>query len=543
MPSLHRLQFNTSYPLHSVAATRHMEQLAAAQLAPHTLMQRAGLAVARLACALAPHAQTMWVACGPGNNGGDGFEAAMHLQRWGHRPVVTFCGDEARLPADAQASLARARAAGVVLASEPPAQCDLAIDALLGIGGDTHSNAGNHAGNATSSAPASAPQHPVNARPLPQRMASWLLHMHRSATSVLCVDLPSGLQADTGTYADTVFATQLVAAPATFHWAKQLYCLSLLTIKPGVFTAQGKDAAGQVWWDDLGIHTPGAPAAALTAAAQASDTSPTAWLLGADRAALPARAHASHKGSFGDVAVVGGAPGMLGAALLAARAALHAGAGRVFVGLLDGGSMAVDPVQPELMFRPVNALNLRTSTVVCGCGGADAVRAVLPQVLSQSPRLVLDADALNAIGQDSALQTLLSARATRNYATLLTPHPLEAARLLGCTTAQVQGSRLHAAQQLADKFQCAVVLKGAGSVIAAPGELPCINITGNAKLATGGTGDVLAGVAGAYLAAGHSAFQAACTAVYRHGKVADDWPVHSPLTASQMAQFIETARL
>jgi ADP-dependent NAD(P)H-hydrate dehydratase / NAD(P)H-hydrate epimerase len=502
MHPLHRLQPHTSYPLHSSAATRHIEQLAAAPLAPHTLMQRAGLAVARLACALAPHAQSIWVACGPGNNGGDGFEAAMHLQRWGHRPVVTFCGDEARLPADARASLARARAAGVVLANEPPAQCDLAIDALLGIGADTA------------------------ARPLPLLMTNWLLHMHASAAAVLCVDLPSGLHADTGTYADNPFATQSVASPAIFHWAKHLYCLNLLTLKPGIFTAQGKDAAGQVWWDDLGVPTP------------LADTPASAWLLGADRAALPDRPHASHKGSYGDVAVVGGAPGMLGAALLAARAALHAGAGRVFVGLLGGGSMAVDPQQPELMFRSLAALDMRTSTVVCGCGGGDVVRAALPQVLSQSPRLVLDADALNAIAQDSALQTLLTARSARGHATLLTPHPLEAARLLGSSTAHVQANRLQAAQQLADKFQCTVVLKGAGSIIAAPGQVPSINSSGNAKLATGGTGDVLAGIAGAHLAAGQSAFQAACTAVYAHGKVADDWPAGRSLVASDIAKFI-----
>ncbi len=544
MPSLHRLQPGTSYPLHSAVATRQIELLAAAQLPSHTLMQRAGLAVARLACALAPHAQTIWVACGPGNNGGDGFEAAMHLQRWGHRPVVTFYGDEARLPADALASLARARAAGVVLATEPPAQCDLAIDALLGIGGETAKPVDIH----PLTEQISTLQNTASARPLPPLMATWLQHMHANAAAVLCVDLPSGLQANTGIYADTAFATQFTASPATFHWAKRLYCLNLLTVKPGVFTAQGKDAAGQVWWDDLGVSKAALPTAALPADglpmdARATVDLATARLLGADRAALPARAHASHKGSFGDVAVVGGAPGMLGAALLAARAALHTGAGRVFVGLLDGGSMAVDPQQPELMFRPVDHLNLRASTVVCGCGGGNAVRAVLPRVLSQSPRLVLDADALNAIAQDSALHTLLIARAQRGYATILTPHPLEAARLLACTTAQIQANRLQAAQQLADTFQCTVVLKGAGSIIATPNEPPCINSSGNAKLATGGTGDVLAGIAGAHLAGGHCAFQAACTAVYQHGKVADDWPVQSPLTAGQMAQFIKTTSL
>jgi ADP-dependent NAD(P)H-hydrate dehydratase / NAD(P)H-hydrate epimerase len=489
---MQRLLPTTSYPLHSAAATRHIENLTAAQLPSHTLMQRAGLAVARLACAIAPHAQTIWVACGPGNNGGDGFEAAMHLQRWGRRPIVTWCGSEAQCPPDALASLQRARAAGVAFAAAPPVQYDLAIDALLGIG---------------------------SARAVDGMMADWLLHMHQSTASVLCIDLPSGLNADTGCYVESEFTTNLIAAYVQGKRTTPRYCLNLLTLKPGCFTAQGKDAAGQVWWDDLSVET---------------TESPSAWLLGADRALPPTRLHASHKGSYGDVAVVGGAQGMTGAALLAARAALHAGAGRVFVGLLDGGSMAVDPVQPELMFRPIDQLDLRASTVVCGCGGGDAVRAVLPQVLSQAPRLVLDADALNGIAADSALQALLIARAKRNYATLLTPHPLEAARLLASTTAQGQSHRLHAAQTLADKFLCSVILKGAGSILAAPGQLPSINTSGNAKLATAGTGDVLAGMAGAYLAAGQSAFQAACAAAHLHGRTADQWPPEHHLTASQL---------
>ena len=131
---MRRVSPDRSWPLHDVAGIRRLEQRAAAALPPHTLMQRAGLAVARLASALAPHARTIWIACGPGNNGGDGFEAAMHLRQWGAAPVVTWLGDEAKAPADALASLQRARAAGVRFANAPPAQWDFALDALLGIG-------------------------------------------------------------------------------------------------------------------------------------------------------------------------------------------------------------------------------------------------------------------------------------------------------------------------------------------------------------------------------------------------------------------------
>ena len=506
--SLIRLNRNTSYPLHSVAATRRIELAAAAQLDPHTLMQRAGLAVARLACALAPHAQTIWLACGPGNNGGDGLEAAMHLKLWGRNPVVTWLGDESRCPADALLSLQRARQAGVAFADEPPAVYDIAIDALLGIG---------------------------QSKPVAGVLADWLRHMRATAPAVLCVDVPSGLNSDTGMYPEVKIAINNIAVQSINTLANRnnspVFCLSLLTLKPGLFTAHGKDAAGEVWLDDLDLD-----------ADNGISEPPTAWLLGADRARLPARLHASHKGSFGDVAVVGGAAGMTGAALLAARAALHAGAGRVFVALLDAGkaghSMTVDPIQPELMFRPLETLALKEETVVCGCGGGDAVRHVLPQVLSQAPRLVLDADALNAIAVDTSLQTLLLARSKRKLSTILAPHPLEAARLLGMSTAQVQADRLAAAQTLADRFGCVVILKGAGSVIAAPSLTPYVNASGNAKLATAGTGDVLAGMVGAMLAAGETTFSAACTATHRHGQAADDWPAGSTLTASELVKLM-----
>ena len=474
---MQRVTPDRRWPLFDTAAIRGIEQAAAASLAPHTLMQRAGAAVARLALAVAPHARTIWVACGPGNNGGDGFEAAMHLRQRGKEAVVSWLGDEAKLPADAKASLQRARAAGVTFALQPPAQWDLAIDAMLGLG---------------------------NARPLDGTLADWAARMGVAAAPVLAVDLPSGLGADTGSG---------VAVQAS-------HTLTLLALKPGLFTAGGRDAAGEVWFDDLGV-------------VQAA-TEPTAWLAGPP-AASP-RVHASHKGSFGDVAVIGGAAGMTGAALLAASAALHAGAGRVFTALLDGGALAMDPSQPELMMRPWDSLDLSQMAVACGCGGGDAIRAVLPKALASAQTLVLDADALNAIAGDTQLQSQLQSRAKRNRPTVLTPHPLEAARLLGSTTAQVQQDRLQAATELAQRFHCVVVLKGSGTVIAAPGEAPMINPTGNARLATAGTGDVLAGMIAARLAGGDTAVQAAAGAVYAHGLAADRWRPHRTLTASALAR-------
>ncbi|WP_048438707.1 bifunctional ADP-dependent NAD(P)H-hydrate dehydratase/NAD(P)H-hydrate epimerase [Caenimonas sp. SL110] len=473
---MQRITHDRPWPLFDAAATRMIERAAASTLAPHTLMQRAGLSIAKLAMAVAPHSKSIWIACGPGNNGGDGFEAAMHLLQWGKRVHATWLGDEARAPADALASFQRARDAGVVIAAEPPHHCDLAIDGLLGVGGS----------------------HPVEGA-----MAQQVSLINALTCPVLSIDLPTGLAADTGS-GQSVHAT---------------HTLSLLTLKPGLFTHGGRDACGDIWFDDLGIALD-----AFDASATLSGPPDTT-----------ARPHASHKGSFGDVAIIGGAPGMSGAALLAASAALHGGAGRVFVALLDASGMAVDATRPELMFRAWASLDLTGQAVACGCGGGDAVRAVLPKVISAAKALVLDADALNAIANDPQLQSRLQARGMRGRPTVLTPHPLEAARLLGSTTLQVQADRLAACREIASRYGCSVVLKGSGTIIADAGGRTSINPTGNARLATAGTGDVLAGLIAARLAAGDAAFEAAASAVFAHGLAADHWPIHRPLTAAALA--------
>ncbi|MGZ5277982.1 MAG: NAD(P)H-hydrate dehydratase [Caldimonas sp.] len=470
--------------LFSVASARRIEGEALRDVPAFTLMARAGEAVARLALALAPHAKRMLVVAGPGNNGGDGIEAATRLREFGKDARVLLVADPAALPAEAAQALARARQAGVridtapaeaVAAAEPPG---LVIDALLGIG-------------------ASRPPSGEIAAAI-GRIAALAARGAR----VLAVDLPSGLDAGRG----RAFGEACVSAHHT---------LTLLVAKPGLFTASGRDHAGRVWLDTLGVE-PGAAA-------------PDAWLVGRSELGrhVGARLHAQHKGSFGDVAVVGGAAGMTGAAWLAARAAHAAGAGRVFVELLDSGQAhpAIDPARPELMLRvgwsqgPAEVLE--QSTVVCGCGGGDAVRAWLPRLVALASRLVLDADALNAIAADPALQSMTAARAGRARATILTPHPLEAARLLGTTAGEVQADRLGASAALAGRYRAVVVLKGSGTVIAAPGERPRINATGNASLATAGTGDVLAGwIAGRWLPDA-AAFDVATLGVVEHGAAAE----------------------
>lgn len=503
MAAMHAIDLKQSLPLHDRASTRQLEQTAAAQLPAHTLMQRAGLATARLAQALAPHARCIWIACGSGNNGGDGLEAALQLHQQDWPVQATWLGSPTHAPADARAAWLRAQAAGLTLSASAPllGPQDLAIDALLGIG---------------LTAQARAPE------------PTLLAHLHtlqHCAAPVLSVDTPSGLDCDTGQYAPGLAPQATPYAPPS----SARHTLSLLTLKPGLFTGAGRDAAGRIWFDDLGVDSTAAPACA--------------WLAGAPH--TPARAHASHKGCFGDVAVIGGeglgvrGMGMGGAALLAARAALHAGAGRVLLALLGQGSPDVDTVQPELMLRQVQALDLPQLTVVCGCGGGQAVRAHLPAILAQTPRLVLDADALNAIAADNALLQALRARAALGQHTVLTPHPLEAARLLGSSAAQVQQDRLQAAQTLAAQCACTVLLKGSGSIIAAPGRSPLINPTGNARLASAGTGDVLAGLLGARLALQPDPLLAAQQACWQHGALADTWPAQQTLTAARLAQALQ----
>ena len=485
-------------PLHSAAATRAAEALALAEHPPGTLMARAGLAVAQLAMAMAPHARVVHVFCGSGNNGGDGLVAARHLHGAGRRVEVTMLGDPARLPADAAAAFEAATAAGVPLrrgsgqSDAPTPRCDLAIDALLGLGA---------------------------VRAVTGDMAAAITALNQCGAPVLAVDIPSGLHPDTG----AALGGPLVRAHTT---------LSLLTLKPGCFTAEGRDHAGQVWLDSLGVAADGA----------------TAVLTGTPK--VVPRLHASHKGIHGDVSVVGGARGMVGAAWLAARAALAAGAGRIFVSLLDEHAAAVDLQRPELMSRPqwwrAAPDLLGRTTVVCGCGAGDRLIEVLPPLLAHAARLVLDADALNAIALDAALLTALRARASRARATVLTPHPLEAARLLGCSVSQVQQDRIGAAMSLAERCNATVVLKGSGSVVATTGALPCINPTGNGALATAGTGDVLAGWIGGRWARADAlgAHAVAAAAVWEHGHAADrfvDGGGMGPLCAADLIGWMAGA--
>jgi hydroxyethylthiazole kinase-like uncharacterized protein yjeF len=238
--------------------------------------------------------------------------------------------------------------------------------------------------------------------------------------------------------------------------------------------------------------------------------------------ALAPRAANTHKGDYGSLGIIGGAPGMAGAALLAGRAALKLGTGRVYVGFL-ADAPAFDPLQPELMLRDAGEVialdNLTALAVGPGLGRSQQAHDVLGDALRETLPLVLDADALNLI---AAHDTLAHAVQTRSGPTLMTPHPAEAARLLHTDTTAVQNDRVAAALQLAGQYRSAVVLKGAGSICALPDGRWVINTTGNPGMASAGMGDVLTGMVGALLAQRVNSEMALLAAVHLHGAAADD---------------------
>jgi hydroxyethylthiazole kinase-like uncharacterized protein yjeF len=463
--------------LYSVDEIRAIEQAAARALAPGELMRRAGRAAADAAIDLLDDVRELpvLVLAGPGNNGGDALEVAANLRDSGIEVlVVHLAGANPPSPEAAQA-LQRARDGGAHFLDAPPGDEDvgLVVDGLFGIG---------------------------LTRALDERCAALADAVSGYDCPVLALDVPSGLDADTGA---VVGGAAGVAVRAT-------HTLSFIGDKPGLHTCDGRDYAGEVHVDSLGIEE----RHFVRARARLNGLDGFAAALQRAR-----RRENSHKGSFGDVAVVGAAQGMAGAAILAGRAALYLGAGRVFVAGL-APLPPYDSALPELMLRDAATLDLGERTLVAGPGLGDAQEAatLLGRMLDHAGPMVVDADALNRIALDADLQARLTRRTSP---TILTPHPLEAARLLGVTGTIVQADRLAAAREIAARFAATVVLKGSGSVIAARDGQVVVNTTGNPGLATAGSGDVLSGFCGALLAQGWSEWEAALCAVWLHGAAAE----------------------
>jgi hydroxyethylthiazole kinase-like uncharacterized protein yjeF len=460
-------------PLYLTAGVRALEIAALKQDPRANLMERAGLAAAELARELAGESgRSVLVLAGPGNNGGDAFEVATHLKRWFYRVDVVFAGDTAKLPHDAGKAAAKWNALdGRLLQSIPPTvRYDLVVDGLFGIG-LTRAIAGAAAGLIGA------------ANALPGRK--------------LALDIASGVNADTGSAPGPAF--------------RATHTITFIVRKPGLYTLDGPDHCGDITLAPLGVDV---------AALRAPDGHlVTDALLDAP---LLARPKNFHKGLAGSLGIVGGATGMVGAALLAGRAAIRLGAGKVFLGLLTDHPPNVDYTQPELMLRKPDQLltDVPLTAIAAGPGmGSDtAAQRLLAQALRFDVPLVLDADALNLIATYTVLQ---SAVVSRKHATLLTPHPAECARLLGGATKDVQADRIGAASRLAASLKSHVALKGNGTVIAAPDGRWWINASGNAGMASAGMGDVLTGLVGALAAQGVSPEDALVIGVHLHGAAAD----------------------
>lgn len=462
-----------SEPLYRSDALRSIEMLASGQ----PLMQRAGLAAADLATSLCRlQGAAVLILAGPGNNGGDAFVAARHLRERRFAVSLVFAGEVGRLPPDAAAACKRFLDDGGTLLDSIPAgqRWAMIIDGLFGIGLQ---------------------------RPIAGRYGELVLAANtlaaRDRCPLLALDCPSGLDADTG----KLWGTTIRAS----------HTISFIAGKPGLLTGDGPDHCGAISVASLDLDTERLVKA-------------TARTVGVDllRDHLRPRARNSHKGSNGAAGILGGAASMVGAAFLAGRAALRLGSGRVYLGLNDRQAPVIDPLQPELMLRQPEALLAAPLTALAcgpGMGGSDEAREWLRRACALPLPLLLDADALNLLAAAPELRQALLARAAP---TLLSPHPTEAARLLDCDTATVQADRPRAAGEVAARYRALTVLKGCGSIVAAPDGEWFVNGSGNPGLATAGTGDVLSGFIVALLAQGWPALEAMLAAVHLHGVAADE---------------------
>lgn len=472
MPAIEQLP----YALYRAEQVRRLDQIAIqVQGIPSTeLMQRAGAACYRQLRKRWPACRHITVLCGVGNNGGDGFVVATHARRDGLQVQLIQLGDINRM--SATSSLMRdaySRAGGHFSENlEIDAQADIIVDALLGTGMD---------------------------RPVEGYWSKLIDEANKHPAAVVAVDIPSGLHADKGIALGNAIQADM--------------SVSFIGLKQGMFTGDGRALSGEIRFDALSV-----PASVY--AAEILSARRIEWARFA--AQLSRRPDNSHKGDFGHVLAVGGAPGMSGAIRLCAEAALRAGAGMVSVATHTEHAACLNAGRPELMVQGVRQADemddlLRAASVIVigpGLGLSDWGESLLNKVLASNLPLVVDADGLNLLGSRQVVQ---------HPHCVLTPHPGEAARLLGCDVEAVQEDRFAAATELQRRYAGVVVLKGAGTLVALPGSKPpAVCSQGNPGMATAGMGDVLAGIIAAFIAQGHNLADAAEMGVCLHSAAADE---------------------
>jgi NAD(P)H-hydrate epimerase len=437
-----------------------------------TLMQRAGTSAWRQLRNQWPGAQHLLVLCAAGSNAGDGYVLATLALKDQYRVTVFTLGDRLRLPPPAagmRGDFLKAGGTETAFVSRLPA-ADVIVDALLGTGLD---------------------------RPLHGEWLKLVQEVNGSGMPVLSLDIPTGLNADTGAEMGTALRASLT--------------VSFIGLKAGLFTGAGPECTGLLRFDDLGVppkvYGSLQPRARRLRSAAMRETT------------LARRARDAHKGDFGHVLVVGGDHGMGGAVRLTAEAALRSGAGLVSVATQGAHVTGLLSGLPEAMVHgietaeDIRAMLARASVVALGPGLGRAAwgRMLLKEVLASPLPLVVDADALN----------LLAEAPHKHGRWILTPHPGEAGRLLGTDTDTVQRDRYDCVSRIAERFDAVTVLKGAGSLIAAHGELTTVCTAGNPGMAAPGMGDVLTGVIAALVAQGLSLPEAARQGVYVHAAAGD----------------------
>lgn len=464
---------------------QNLEMRAANQLGADTLMKRAGAAAAELIMKRFEDAgveqRRVTLLVGPGNNGGDALACACELREKGAVVNVVLPGGRRPTSALALAQLERWTQAGGTTYDDPymTEKADCVVDGLFGTG---------------------------LAKPITGDYLDAVLWFNERQALKVSLDIPSGLN------------------PVTGHWTGSYpgcsadVTITFLCVKSGLYMCEGADAAGEIVLNELDVSVPLSPLSVI-----GTDEFPSV---------LRPRVKNSHKGDYGSVAVIGGTDGMIGASILAARAALISGAGRVTLECRAEHAPHVDMVYPEIMFatKPVNLEDFDAIVLGCGLGTSAEAKARVIEALNCQKPLILDADALNIIAADIKLQDMVLAR---RAPTVLTPHPGEAARLLRRDTAGVTADRVAACRELAVQTGAIVVLKGAGTVISMRSSRTWINPTGSPMLATGGSGDVLAGMIGAMFAQGYDMVESVLAAVYFHGLSAEG--LEAGFTAGEIA--------
>jgi NAD(P)H-hydrate epimerase len=458
--------------LYSAAQVRGLDaSLIAAGTAGFELMQRAARATWRALVRHWPTANELSVLAGHGNNAGDGYLVAVLARRAGWSVRVLAVGDPQRLQGDAALAHAEAVSENIIIETWC-AQSQLrgvVLDALLGTGlsGDVR-----------------------------EPYASAITAINTSGLPVAAVDIPSGLCADTGRRLGNVVQADLT--------------VTFIGLKLGLFTGDAADVVGGLVFNDLHADPRLVEVAPLSARRLTAGNLPR----------LGSRAPSSHKGKFGHVLLIGGDRGLGGAILLSAQSALRSGAGMVSVATRSEHVPAALARIPEAMVSGTSSANQlmgllqKVSVLVVGPGLGQAGwgRSLLSAAANAPLPQVWDADALNLLAEE---------RVSLPKDCVITPHPGEAARLLGIGTAEVQADRPAAAHALSKKYTAVAILKGAGSLIASPDGRLAVCHQGHPAMATAGLGDVLAGLVGALLAQGMQAFDAACLAVWLHANAGE----------------------